>query len=136
MFSQIGRFKQVAVFAGFALSLLVAGVAPMAGVDHAEAAKKAKYPNVAVQSIEFGPGTKDGHRTVIVEVENVGTKKANSFRLELVAQDSEGDLRDPEYSLPLNLAKGEAKEVDVRARLRLAQLRRGDGEHGSQSGSG
>jgi hypothetical protein len=110
MVLQIGRLKQIAVFAGLALSLLAAGTAPLLGVDQVEAAKK-KYPNAAIQAITFEPGTKEGHRTVVVEVENIGKKAANGFRIGLVAQDEDGDLRAPEYSLPLNLAKGETEEV-------------------------
>ena len=105
------RFKQGFVFAGLALSLLAAGSAPFLGADEVDAAKKAKTPNVAIESISFENHPDDGHRYVVVEVSNIGNRTAKGFRLEMVAEDHDGDLRAPAYSDPLNIPKGGSEEV-------------------------
>lgn len=113
MFSQIGRLKQVAIFAGVALSLLVAGAAPMMSVDHVEAAKKKdKYANIAIQSISFEGSAQPGHRTVVVEVANTGMRDASGFRIKMVAKDIYSNLRPPAFSLPLSIPKGGSEEVE------------------------
>jgi hypothetical protein len=105
------RFKQGFVFAGLALSLLAAGSAPFLGADDVAAKKKAKAPNVAIESISFEDHPDDGHRYVVVEVSNIGNRTAKNFRLEMVAEDNDGDLRAPAYSDPLTIPKGGSEEV-------------------------
>src|SRR5687767_3049692 len=107
---RFGGFKQGFVFAGLALSLLAAGSAPFLGADEV-AAKKGKAPNVAIESITFADHPDDGHRYVVVEVTNIGNRAAKNFRLEMVAEDNDGDLRAPAYSDPLTIPKGGSEEV-------------------------
>jgi hypothetical protein len=117
MFSQIVRFKQIIALGALTFALLVAGSAPLLGgdaVDAAKKGKKAKTPNIAIQSISLEEHADVGHKTVVVDVANIGKKNANGFRISMSAQNQDGQVRPIEYSLPLNLAKGASTEVEFR----------------------
>jgi hypothetical protein len=116
MFTAINRFKQSIVMAGLTLAVVAAGAAPMLGGDVVDAAKgkKPKAPNVAIKSITLEDHPDPGHNFVVVQVANVGTRNANGFRIEMVAQRSDGTERNPEYSLPLSIPKGGSTEVEFR----------------------
>jgi CARDB protein len=108
-------FKQVLVLGGLALSLLAAGSVPQLGGDHAEAAKKkAKYPNIAIQSIVVQPSAEAGHDTIVVTVANSGKRDAAGFRIGMVAQRADMTLRAEDFSLPLSVAKGATTTVEFR----------------------
>jgi hypothetical protein len=89
---------------------------PLLGGDDVDAKKKKKpkAPNIAIQSVTLEDHPDPGHNFVVVEVENVGTRNANGFRIAMSAQRADGDVRDTEFSLPLSLAKGESVEVEFR----------------------
>ena len=113
--SKISRVKQVAVLSGLALSLLAAGSMPLLSGEHVDAApKKAKAPNIAIQSIVVVPSAEAGHDTIVVEVANVGTRNAAGFRIGMVAQRQDGTVRNEEFSLPLSIPKGGSTEVEFR----------------------
>ena len=76
--------------------------------------KKPKAPNIAIQSIVLEDHPDPGHNFVIATIANVGTRKANGFRIELSAQRADGDVRDPAFSLPLSIPKGGSTEVQFR----------------------
>jgi hypothetical protein len=108
-------FKQVLVLGGLALSLLAAGSVPQLGGDHAEAAKKkAKYPNIAIQSIVVQPSAEAGHDTIVVTVANSGKRDAAGFHIGMVAQRADMTLRAEDFSLPLSVAKGATTTVEFR----------------------
>ena len=107
--------KQVFVLGGLALSLLAAGSVPQLGGDHAEAAKKkAKAPNIAIQSVVVAPSAEAGHDTIVVTVANVGKRDAAGFRIGMVAQRADMTVRPEEFSLPLSVAKGATTTVEFR----------------------
>lgn len=107
-------FKQVLVLGSLALSLLAAGSVPQLGGDHAEAAKKAKAPNIAVQSVVVQPSAEAGHDTIVVTVANIGKRNAAGFRIGMVAQRADMTLRAEDFSLPLTVAKGATTTVEFR----------------------
>jgi hypothetical protein len=108
-------FKQVLVLGGLALSLLAAGSVPQLGGDHAEAAKKkAKFPNIAIQSVVVQPSAEAGHDTIVVTVANVGKRNAAGFRIGMVAQRADMTVRVEDFSLPLSIAKGASTTVEFR----------------------
>ena len=107
-------FKQVLVLGGLALSLLAAGSVPQLGGDHAEAAKKKKFPNIAVQSVVVQPSAEAGHDTIVVTVANVGKRDAAGFRIGMVAQRADMTVRAEDFSLPLSIAKGATTTVEFR----------------------
>jgi CARDB protein len=108
-------FKQGLVLGGLALSLLAAGSLPQLGGDHAEAAKKkAKAPNIAVQSVVVQPSAEVGHDTIVVTVANVGKRDAAGFRIGMVAQRADMTVRAEDFSLPLSVAKGATTTVEFR----------------------
>ena len=108
-------FKQVFVLGGLALSLLAAGSVPQLGGDHAEAAKKkAKAPNIAVQSVVVQPSAEVGHDTIVVTVANIGKRDAAGFRIGMVAQRADMAVRTEDFSLPLTVAKGATTTVEFR----------------------
>jgi hypothetical protein len=106
-------FKQGLVFGSLALSLLAAGSLPQLGSDHAEA-KKAKAPNIAVQSVVVEPSAEVGHDTIVVTVANVGKRDAAGFRIGMVAQRADMTVRAEDFSLPLTVAKGTTTTVEFR----------------------
>jgi hypothetical protein len=115
MVPRVDRIRRVAAMGGLAVALLGAGALPMAGVDDVEAAKrKAKFPNIAVKEITLAPHQDPGHKTVVVEVENIGKRKASGFRIGMSAQRQDGTVRTEEFSLPLNLPKGGSTTVEFR----------------------
>jgi hypothetical protein len=115
MVSGIARAKQFVVFGGLALSLLAVGSAPLLGGDHAEAKKKkAKAPNIAIQSIVVEPSAEAAHDTILIEVANVGNRNAAGFRIGMVAQRQDGTVRNEEFSLPLSIPKGGSTQVEFR----------------------
>jgi hypothetical protein len=107
-------FKNTLVLGGLALSLLAAGSVPQLGGDHAEAAKKKKFPNIAVQSVVVQPSAEAAHDTIVVTVANVGKRDAAGFRIGMVAQRADSTVRNEEFSLPLSIAKGETTTVEFR----------------------
>ena len=108
-------FKQVLVLGGLALSLLAAGSVPQLGGDHAEAAKKkAKAPNIAIQSVVVQPSAEAGHDTIVVTVANVGKRNAAGFRIGMVAQRADMTVRGEVFSLPLSIDKGDSTTVEFR----------------------
>ena len=108
-------FKQVFVLGGLALSLLAAGSVSQLGGDHAEAAKKkAKAPNIAVQSVVVQPSAEVGHDTIVVTVANIGKRDAAGFRIGMVAQRADMAVRTEDFSLPLTVAKGATTTVEFR----------------------
>ena len=108
-------FKNGLVLGGLALSLLAAGSLPQLGADHAEAAKKrAKAPNIAIQSVVVQPSAEVGHDTIVVTVANVGKRDAAGFRIGMVAQRADMTVRDEDFSLPLTVAKGASTTVEFR----------------------
>jgi hypothetical protein len=113
--TSFNSFKQVLVLGGLALSLLAAGSVPQLGGDHAEAAKKkAKAPNIAVQSVVVQPSAEVGHDTIVVTVANVGKRDAAGFRIGMVAQRADMTVRAEDFSLPLSVAKGTTTTVEFR----------------------
>lgn len=115
MFTSIARFQRIIVLVGFALALIVAGAAPLIGGHNVDAkSKKPKAPNIAIQEIVLEPHADPGHKTVVVTVANVGNRNANGFRIGMVAQRTDGTVRNEEFSLPLSLAKGASTTVEFR----------------------
>lgn len=116
MFSTLSRFKQTIVLGGLALALVATSALPLLGGDEVDAKKKKKpkAPNIALQSITLEDHPDPGHNFVVVEVANIGTRNANSFRIRMSAQRADGQVRDDEFSLPLSLAKGASTEVEFR----------------------
>jgi hypothetical protein len=117
MFSTMARFKQQAVVAGLAMAVVAASALPLLGgdIDAAKKHKKVKAPNIAIQSITLEDHPDPGHNWVVVEVENVGTRDANGFRIGMTAQrGSDGVVRNEEFSLPLSLPKGQSTDVQFR----------------------
>ena len=107
-------FKQVLVLGGLSLSLLAAGSVPQLGGDHAEAAKKKKFPNIAIQSVVVQPSVEAAHDTIVVTVANVGKRDAAGFRIGMVAQRADMTVRAEDFSLPLSVAKGATTTVEFR----------------------
>ena len=115
MFTSIARFQRIIVLVGFALALIVAGAAPLIGGHNVDAkSKKPKAPNIAIQEIVLEPHADPGHKTVVVTVANVGNRNANGFRIGMVAQRTDGTVRNEEFSSPLSLAKGASTTVEFR----------------------
>jgi hypothetical protein len=116
MFNAISQFKQAFVLGGLALALVAAGAVPMLGGDDVDAKKKKKpkAPNIAIQSITLEDHPDPGHNWVVVEVENVGNRNANGFRISMSAQREDGTVRNDEFSLPLSIPKGGSEEVQFR----------------------
>jgi hypothetical protein len=116
MISNVGRIKHLIVFTALALALVVAGAAPLLGGQSVDAAKskKAKAPNIALQSITLQPHPDPGHMYVVVEVENVGNRDAAGFRIGMSAQRADMTVRPEEFSLPLTVAKGGSTTVQFR----------------------
>ena len=110
----LNTFKSTLVLGGLALSLLAAGSVPQLGGDHAEAAKKKKFPNIAVQSVVVQPSAEAAHDTIVVTVANVGKRDAAGFRIGMAAQRADGTQRQEEFSLPLSISKGETTTVEFR----------------------
>ena len=109
------RFKQIFALGGLALALVATSAMPLLGGDDVDAKKKKpKAPNIAIQSITLEDHPDPGHNFVVVEVENVGNRNANGFRIAMSAQRQDGTVRQDEFSLPLSLAKGESVEVEFR----------------------
>ncbi len=111
------KFKQAFALGGLALALVATSAMPLLGGDDVDAKKKKKpkAPNVAIQSITLEDHPDPGHNFVVVEVENVGNRNANGFRIAMSAQrSSDGKVRDTEFSLPLSLPKGDTVEVEFR----------------------
>lgn len=106
--------RQGLVLGGLALSLLAAGSVPQPGGDHAEAAKRKKYPNIAIQSVVVQPSAEAGHDTIVVTVANIGKRNAAGFRIGMVAQRADMTVRDEDFSLPLSLARGASTTVEFR----------------------
>ena len=116
MISKFGRIKQMVLFGTFALSLVVAGAAPLLGGHDVDAAKskKVKAPNIALQSITLQPNPDPGHVFVVVEVDNVGNRDAAGFRIGMSAQRADMSVRPEEFSLPLTVAKGDSTTVQFK----------------------
>jgi hypothetical protein len=120
MTSPFGRLKQVMVMGGLALALVAVSAAPQLGGHDVDAKKnkKPKAPNIAIQSITLEDHPDAGHKYVVVEVQNVGKRDASGFRIGMVAenpnQQPNGGVRDEDFSLSLNLPKGQSTEVQFR----------------------
>ena len=115
MFSRIARMRRVAVLGGLTVALLGAGTLPMLGGDDIEAAKRRPwFLNIAVKEITLEPHADAGHTTVVVEVRNIGKRKASGFRIGMSAQHQGGTVRSEEFSLPLSIPKGGGTTVEFR----------------------
>lgn len=116
MGSKLFRISKTLTLIGFVAALIAAAAGPLAGLDGVDAKKnkKAKAPNIALQSISLEPHPDAGHLYVVVEVANVGKRDANGFRIGMTAQRTDGMVRNEEYSLPLSLEKGDSTTVQFR----------------------
>jgi hypothetical protein len=120
MIATIARIKQGMALGSLALAMVAVSAAPMLGGHDVDAKKhkKPKAPNIAIQSITLEDHPDPGHKYVVVEVENVGTRDASGFRIGMVAanpnQQPNGGVRMEDFSLPLNLPKGQTTEVQFR----------------------
>jgi hypothetical protein len=120
MISTIERIKQGVVLGGLALAMVAVSAAPLLGGHDVDAKKhkKPKAPNIAIQSITLEDHPDPGHMFVVVEVENVGKRDASGFRIGMVAENPNqlpnGGVREEDFSLPLNLPKGQSTEVQFR----------------------
>lgn len=109
------RTSQTILALAVVFALVLSALSILGGVDvEAGKRKKAKFPNVAVQTIALAPHADPGHKTVVVTVANVGKRNANGFRIGMQATRSDGTVRTEDFSLPLSLAKGTTTTVEFR----------------------
>ena len=73
-----------------------------------------KGADVAIQDIVLTPHPDAGHRTVVVQITNIGLKTASNFTIGMVAKRQNGALRNEDFSAPLNLPAGASTQVQFR----------------------
>jgi hypothetical protein len=74
-----------------------------------------RIAQAAILSIRLEPHPDTGHKYVVVEVANIGTRNASDFRVGKSAPRQDGVVRSEEFSLPRTVPKG----TDVLVRFRL-----------------
>lgn len=108
------RFSRAILAFAVVFALMMTALPMLGGHDVEAGKKKAKVPNIAIQSIALQPHADPGHKTVVVTVANVGKRNANGFRIGMQATRSDGTIRNEEFSLPLSVAKGTTTTVEFR----------------------
>src|SRR3990170_6145437 len=105
------RYSHAILALAVVFALMLSALPMLGGHDVEAGKKKAKAPNIAVQSITLAPHADPGHKTVVVTVANIGKRNANGFRIGMQATRSDGTIRNEEFSLPLSVAKGATMTV-------------------------
>ena len=108
------RYSHAILAFAVVFTLMLSALPMLGGHDVEAGKKKAKAPNIAVQSITLAPHADPGHKTVVVTVANIGKRNANGFRIGMQATRSDGTIRNEEFSLPLSVAKGATTTVEFR----------------------